>query len=107
MAALPNSIWTRTARNSFVAGRVPPARVDVAVVSGSYIPFPETEEEAALTGDPRVPVLTRYATADAYTAAIRTASEQLVHDRFLLPEDVGAAIAMAARWGRVNHSHSL
>lgn len=75
--------------------------------SGSYIPFPETEEEAALTGDPRVPVLTRYATADAYTAAIRTASEQLVHDRFLLPEDVGAAIAMAARWGRVNHSHSL
>lgn len=36
MTDLPDTVWTRTARNSFVADRVPPARVDVAVVGGGF-----------------------------------------------------------------------
>ena len=75
--------------------------------SGSYIPFPETDEEAALTDDPRASVLSRYPTAADYSRAIRDAAEQLVADRFLLAEDVAPAVAMSARWGRVNHLHSL
>ncbi|WP_435170728.1 alpha/beta hydrolase domain-containing protein [Falsirhodobacter sp. 1013] len=75
--------------------------------SGSYIPFPETAEEAALTGDPRPPVLALYPDADTYSAAIRAAAERLVADRFMVAEDVAFAVAMAAHWGRINHLHSL
>ena len=71
--------------------------------TGSYIPFPETEAERAITGDPRRPILARYAGPDAYVAAITEASLRLVADRLMLEEDIERAMALARDWGRPRH----
>src|SRR5262249_44128412 len=47
-------------------------------LTGSYIPFADSEEERLQTGDPRPSVLARYESAKAYVAAIRRAAEALV-----------------------------
>ena len=47
-------------------------------ITGSYLPFPNTAEEREQTGDPRLAILERYADADAYAAAIRSAALALV-----------------------------
>jgi hypothetical protein len=75
--------------------------------SGSTIPFPETEEERALTGDPRRSILARYGDAAGYVAAIRSVAEQLVAAGFLLEEDVARAVATAGDWGRPRHDTRL
>lgn len=75
--------------------------------SGSYIPFPESQEEAQMTGDPRPSILARYPTAQCYLAAIRTAAENLKAEGFYLQEDVEFAVEMAANYGAVNHLHGL
>ena len=46
--------------------------------TGSYIPFPDTDSEAAMTGDPRASVLARYRDADGYQRAIEAAARRLV-----------------------------
>ena len=38
--------------------------------TGSYLPFPDTDSEAAMTGDPRASVLARYGSASGYEEAI-------------------------------------
>ncbi len=67
-------------------------------ITGAYLPFPFSDEEAAQSGDPRRSVLTRYATAAAYLSAIRTQAEQLVADGLLLEEDVERAASLAEHW---------
>lgn len=64
-------------------------------VMGSYIPFARTEQEAALTGDPRPPVTRRYPSDQTYIAAIRDEAERLVRDRVLLQEDADRFVAAA------------
>ncbi|MCB8836116.1 alpha/beta hydrolase domain-containing protein [Aurantimonas sp. VKM B-3413] len=76
-------------------------------ITGSYIPFPDTEDERAQTGDPRPSVLSRYGTPDAYQAAIRQAAEGLVADGLMLEEDVERCVAAAADWGRPRHDVRL
>ena len=68
--------------------------------SGSYIPFPDTEEERAATGDPRPSLLERYGDAAGYVQAIEAAARKLVEDGFMLEEDVPRAVARAQDWGR-------
>ena len=75
--------------------------------TGSYIPFPDTEEERAATGDPRPSVLSRYATPADYAAAIEAAARALVADGLMLEEDVAPAVAAAADWGRPLHDIRL
>jgi len=75
--------------------------------TGSYIPFPDTEEERAATGDPRPSVLSRYATPADYAAAIEAAARALVADGLMLEEDVAPAVAAAADWGRPLHDVRL
>jgi hypothetical protein len=50
---------------------------------GSTIPFAETAEARAMTGDPRRSVAERYADAAAYVAAIGAAARALVAERLM------------------------
>jgi hypothetical protein len=75
--------------------------------TGSYIPFAESAEERAMTGDPREAVLERYADAAAYVAAIGEAARALVADGLMLEEDVERCIEAAAGWGRPRHDIAL
>ncbi|WP_374441199.1 alpha/beta hydrolase domain-containing protein [Stella sp.] len=75
--------------------------------TGSYIPFPDTDEERAATGDPRPSVRSRHATPADYAAAIEAAARALVADGLMLEEDVPRAVAAAADWGRPLHDVRL
>jgi hypothetical protein len=74
---------------------------------GSTIPFPETESERRITGDPRRSIRERYPSQAAYTAAIEAAARRLVEARLMLEEDVERAVALAQSWGRPRHELSL
>ena len=76
-------------------------------ITGSYLPFPNTAEEREQTGDPRPAILERYADADAYAAAIRTAALALVEQGHMLEEDVERAVAAAAGWNPARHTVRL
>ena len=75
--------------------------------TGSYIPFPDTDAEAAMTGDPRASVLARYGDAGGYVAAIEAAARRLVEERLMLEEDVERVVARARDWGRPLHDVRL
>ena len=71
--------------------------------TGSTIPFPDTDEEAAATGDPRPSILSRYGSAEGYVAAIEAAARDLVDQRLMLEEDVARCAAAARDWSRPLH----
>jgi hypothetical protein len=75
--------------------------------SGSTIPFPETPEEAAATGDPRASVQQRYGNAAGYVSAIEAAARELVAARLMLEEDVPRATAAARNWHAPRHEVKL
>jgi hypothetical protein len=75
--------------------------------TGSYIPFPDSAEERAATGDPRRAVLERYRDAAAYQAAIAEAAAALVADGLMLEEDVERCRQAAIGWGRTRHDINL
>ncbi|MCX8997126.1 alpha/beta hydrolase domain-containing protein [Rhizobiaceae bacterium BDR2-2] len=75
--------------------------------SGSYIPFPVSAEERALTGDPRPAILERFDTPQDYSDAIRRAAETLCAEGFYHPDDIEFATAMTLGFGAVNHLHDL
>lgn len=54
---------------------------------GSYLPFPKTAAEREKTGDPRKSIAERYASAEDYSARYRIAVDDLVKQRWILPED--------------------
>jgi hypothetical protein len=72
-------------------------------LSGATLTFPETHEDAAMTGDPRIPISMRYRDAAAYQAAIQAAAEELAELGFMLDEDVARAIAAAEAWDAARH----
>jgi hypothetical protein len=74
---------------------------------GSYIPFPESPQERAMTGDPRLSILERYPDKAAYVAAITAAARELVEQGLMLEEDVERCTAAATDWGRPRHDVSL
>ncbi|MEZ6090641.1 MAG: alpha/beta hydrolase domain-containing protein [Pirellulaceae bacterium] len=61
-------------------------------LAGSYIPFPVDEAERMESGDPRASVRERYATREAYLDKLRSHCEAMVHDRYLLPEDIATVL---------------
>ena len=74
---------------------------------GSYIPFTKTKAEREERKDPRPSLAQRYPTRDVYLAKIRGVTSSLVKDRFLLPEDVEAAVSRAnANWDLVMNSRN-
>jgi len=75
--------------------------------TGSYLPFPESESERAVTRDPRRSILERYDDAEGYAGAIEAAARRLVEEGFVLEEDVERCIAQARNWGRPLHDVHL
>jgi len=53
----------------------------------SYIPFPKTEGDREKAGDPRKSIAERYASRDDYMARFSKATDDLVKQRWILPED--------------------
>lgn len=72
-------------------------------VTGSYIPFPNCEDERAQLRDPRPSVMTRYTGPEAYVAAITSAARGLVRAGHMLDEDVPRCVEAAANWGSPRH----
>ena len=75
--------------------------------TGSTIPFPESPEERAVTGDPRRSILERYPDRAAYQHAIGVAARRLISERLMLEEDVERCIAAAANWHAPRHDVGL
>ena len=75
--------------------------------TGSYLPFSDTPEERAATGDPRLSILERYPTSADYVAAIENAAKQLVSEGLMLDEDIPRALERAADWSRPLHDVRL
>jgi hypothetical protein len=68
-------------------------------LSGSFIPFASTRQERLATGDPRPSIEERYPTKEAYVAAFKKAADDLVAQRFLLPDDAARLISQAEKDG--------
>ena len=75
--------------------------------TGSYIPFADTDSEAAMIGDPRASVLARYGDADGYANAVEAAARRLVDERLMIEEDIERVIARARDWSRPLHDVRL
>ena len=54
---------------------------------GSYLPFPKNAAEREKTGDPRKSIAERYANPGDYSARYQVAVDELIKQRFILPED--------------------
>ena len=53
----------------------------------SYIPFPKTAAEREKSGDPRKSIAERYANREDYMTRYAKALDELVKQRWILPED--------------------
>lgn len=58
----------------------------------SYFPFPRTAAEREKTGDPRKSIAERYANAGDYRTRYQVALDELIKNRFILPEDRAALL---------------
>jgi len=59
---------------------------------GSFIPFAKTATERQQSGDPRLSVAERYTSREEYMGKFEEAAMKLIHERFLLPEDLPAIL---------------
>ena len=58
---------------------------------GTFIPLPRTEAERRSTGDSRPSIESLYRNRSTFVAGVDSAIANLVHERFLLPEDASVA----------------
>ena len=58
----------------------------------SYLPFPKTAAERQKTGDPRKSIAERYSSAEDYMTQYKSAVDDLVKQRWILPEDRDALL---------------
>src|SRR5579864_6168193 len=58
----------------------------------SYIPFPKTAAERQRTGDPRQSIVERYTSREGYLSRYTNALDELVKQRWILPEDREAVL---------------
>jgi hypothetical protein len=68
---------------------------DLCDNNGGFIPFAATKAERQKSGDPRLSLEERYGSHDGYVAAVKAAAERQVRERFMRPEDVAGAAAIA------------
>jgi len=54
---------------------------------GSYLPFPRNADERKQSGDPRKSIAERYFDRDAYLGRFALAADELIQQRWILPED--------------------
>jgi hypothetical protein len=69
------------------------------IFQGAFIPFARTKAEREQTRDPRASIEERYPTTEAYAAAVRRATENLVAQRMLLPADAAFLVRQAESEG--------
>jgi hypothetical protein len=69
---------------------------DLFTIQGSMIPFAQNEAERQRADDPRPSLASRYASRDVWAARLAAATDRLVAERLLLPED-GDRLLAAAR----------
>jgi hypothetical protein len=63
----------------------------------SYLPFPKTAADRAKTGDPRKSIAERYASHEDYSARYEKAVDDLIRQRWILPEDRAAVLERGDR----------
>jgi hypothetical protein len=63
---------------------------------GSFEPFPKTREDRESAADARKSIAERYPTRQDYLDQVKRAAQDLVKQRFMLPDDVDAAMRRAA-----------
>jgi hypothetical protein len=69
---------------------------------GSFLPFAKTAVEREKSGDPRLSVAERYASREEYMGKFAEAAMKLIHERFLLREDLPALLERGEReWAEV------
>jgi len=69
---------------------------------GSFIPLTRTAADREKSGDPRLSVAERYASREQYMGKYGEAALKLVHDRFLLREDLQAVLERGEReWNEI------
>ena len=68
-------------------------------LQGSFIPFAANRAERLATGDPRLSIDERYPSRETYVAAFKKAADDLVAQRYLLPEDAKLLIGRAESEG--------
>jgi hypothetical protein len=90
--AVPLATYTGWNLRDTAAG----ARGRLARWAGSYLPLPRDARAREQSRDPRLSILERYPTRDAYLARVVDAALELRRERFLLDEDVAAIIETAA-----------
>ena len=71
--------------------------------TGGFVPFAATKAERIAANDPRPSLEERYGTQEAYVAAVRTAADKAVRDRFLLSEDADRLVQQAAASHVLSH----
>jgi hypothetical protein len=64
---------------------------------GSTIPFPATERERAVKGDPRRSIAAHYPGKTAYLDQVSRAAQSLIDAGYLLPEDLERILAQSGR----------
>ena len=69
---------------------------DLCSVYGAFIPFAVTEDERRAAGDPRPSLAERYASHAAYLELVAQSAARLVDQGYLLDEDAGTILALAA-----------
>lgn len=70
---------------------------DLNSLEGMFIPFKTTKTERIAVGDNRLSLEERYGTHEGYVSAIKKATEALIKERFLLPEDAQSEIEKAEK----------
>jgi hypothetical protein len=70
---------------------------------GSFIPFARTAAERKKSSDPRPSVAERYSSREQYMGKFAEAAVKLIHDRFLLREDLAAVLERGEReWNEIS-----
>jgi hypothetical protein len=75
--------------------RAPFAANEDCALTGQYIPFPVTRAQRLATGDPRLSVQERYVTLGTYKFKYGVVLKQMVAERTILQEDIGALLDAA------------
>ena len=75
-------------------------------LTGSYFAFAQTKAERRATGDPRESLEERYQDHEGFVRAVARAAQELVSERFLLPEDGDAFVAAAQTSSVLDDAHS-
>lgn len=70
------------------------AENDLVSLSGSYIPFPATQQDRVESGDPRLSVAERYSGLDDYLKKFEAACQKLHADGYFLEEDIARVVGV-------------